>query len=160
MKGWPTPRHFPGTRTILLIALLLAPVIRADEAQERASIDHVIVALNNPEARGPLFTKDADCAVNFDRLLDLHIRSDWSPIAAGIDEPWRAMTVPRIVSGPIRFRSSRVAVVEGASTIGGAVTFKPSVPLIFVLRKQGGQWRIQSVHLGTEEQAAPAHPRL
>jgi hypothetical protein len=69
-------------------------------------------------------------------------------------ETWRVMTVPRIVSDSIRFITPDVALVDGASTIRGAVTMAQSVPLLFVLKKDGGEWRIHAVRRLAE--SAPA----
>jgi hypothetical protein len=120
----------------------------ADETQDRTAIDRVIVALNDPVQRGALFVKDADSGVDFDHLVDLHRR--YSPSAGppiGMNEPWTVMTVPRVVSGKIRFITPDVAIVDGASTVEGAVTLARTVPLLFVMKKERTIWRISVVRV-------------
>ena len=122
---------------------LLAFTLWADEAQDRTAIDRIIVALNDPAERAGLFANGADSTVDFDQLLELHRKPRPRCITTiGFDETWTVLTVPRVVSGSIRFVSPEVAIVEGASVIRGAVTFVPRVPLLFVMKKEGGQWRI------------------
>ena len=84
--------------------------------------------------------------MNFDRLIDLHLMSSGSVGGGvGIDEPWRVLTVPRVVSGTIRFITPEVAIVDGANLIRGAVTLAETVPLLFVLKKERTDWRISVV---------------
>jgi hypothetical protein len=56
-------------------------------------------------------------------------------VLIGMNEPWTGLTVPRVVSGGIRFITPSVAIVDGASIIRGAVMLAPRVPLLFVLQK-------------------------
>ena len=144
LKGMPSSRHFLYMRAILCIPLLFAIPLSADEASDRAAIDKVIVALNDPAQRPALFTKDADRGVDFDDLVDLHRRPSRA-MTIGMDETWTQLTVPKIVSGKIRFVSPNVAMVDGASLVEGAVTLARRVPLLFVLKKDGGKWRISAV---------------
>jgi hypothetical protein len=127
---------------------LLAPLVAAlaaDVQTDRLAIEAAIAAVNDPELRPAAFTADAHSDVDFDRLIDLH----WKPaIVIGMDEPWRNLTVPRIVSGKIFLIAPGVAVADCASTIRGAVTLAERVPLLFVLKKIGKEWRIAEVRLG------------
>jgi hypothetical protein len=133
-------------KLILCFPLLCAFGLWADEAQNRAAIDKVIAALNDPAQRAGLFTKDVDSNVDFDRLVDLHKKNSLSPgVLIGTDETWTEMTIPRVVSGSIRFITPDVAIVHGASTIRGAVTLASSVSLLFVMKKEGREWRICAV---------------
>ena len=68
-------------------------------------------------------------------------------IVIEMNEPWTELTIPRVVSGSIRFITPSVAIVDGASTIRGAVTLAPSVPLLFVMKKDGAGWRISAVRV-------------
>jgi hypothetical protein len=72
-----------------------------------------------------------------------------------MNEPWTELTVPRVVSGRIRFITADVAIVDGASTIRGAVTLTPSVPLLFVMKKSGVEWRITTVRVLTPHATEP-----
>jgi hypothetical protein len=128
LKGTLATRHFCVVKLILCFPLLCAFGLWADEAQNRAAIDKVIAALNDPAQRAGLFTKDVDSNVDFDRLVDLHKKNSLSPgVLIGTDETWTEMTIPRVVSGSIRFITPDVAIVHGASTIRGAVTLASSV---------------------------------
>jgi hypothetical protein len=143
-------RHFTGMKVILCFPLFFAFGLLADEAQDRAVIQKVIAALNDPAHRSEMFTKDADSDVDFDRLVDLHSAHLCpDPILGGaivgLNEPWTQMTTPHVVTSRIRFITGDVAIVDGSSTIEGAVTLSRSVPLLFVLKKEGPVWRISAV---------------
>ena len=121
-------------------------MLKANEVTDRAAIDAVIDAVNNPLQRSRLFTKDLDSTVSFDSLINLHLDSSARvPVPVGTPEPWRNLTEPRIVTGAIRFITPDVAMVDGASIVRGAVTFADTVPLLFVLKKEQAGWRISAV---------------
>lgn len=151
-------RHFRGMKALLSFPLFFAAGLWADEAQDRTAIDKAIAALNDPVQRAALFTKDADSGVNFDRLIDLHT-ANTSRMVIGMNEPWTQMTAPRVVSGSIRFITPDVATVDGASTIEGAVTLARSVPLLFVMKKEGAGWRISMVRVLATRTDAKAQTR-
>lgn len=133
-------------RVVVCLAALFATVVKADEVTDRAAIQAVIEAVNNPSQRPRLFAKDVDSTVNFDRLIDLHLTSPArAGIPVGTPEPTRILTEPHIVSGAIRFMTPDVAIADGASVVHGAVTFADTVPLLFVLKKERGEWRIHMV---------------
>ena len=157
MKGFSTTQHFYRMKPILLLPLLAACAAQADPAEDRAAIDKLILALNEPAHRVEFFTKDAHSSVDFDRLIDLHSRRAGSmPDVFGMEESWTVLTVPRVVSGPIHFLGRKAATVDGASTIDGAVTLARRVPLVFLVKKQHGEWRIAAVHVGTAPTTTPA----
>ena len=131
-------------KTIVCLALLFGAVVWADEAIDRAAIDKVIVGLNDAGHRAELFTKGADCKVDFDRLVELHRKPGGM---VGMDETWTQMTVPVVVSGKIRFVKGDVAMVEGASVVEGAVTMARRVPLLLVMKKEGGKWRVDAARV-------------
>ena len=137
---------------IVCLAALFATMLKADEVTDRAAIDAVIEAVNNPLQRTRLFTKNLDSTVNFDSLINMHLDSPTRvfvpfgmPGPVGMPEPWRILTEPHIVSGAIRFITPGVAMVDGASIVRGAVTFADTVPLMFVLKKEQAGWRINAV---------------
>jgi len=139
-------RHFCGVKLSVCFSLFCAVGLWADETQDRAAIDRVIAALNDPVQRAGLLTSDVDSGVDFDRLIDLHRKDTLSVgVVIGINETWTELTVPRAVSGRIRFITPSVAMVDGASTIRGAVTLAPRVPLLFVMKKAETGWRISAV---------------
>jgi hypothetical protein len=152
---------------LILFSLFCAVGLWADESQDRAAIDEVIAALNDPVQRVRLLTQDVDSGVDFDRLVDLHRNmmrycqedSLSLGVLVGRNEPWTELTVPRVVSGRIRFITPTVAIVDGASTIRGAVILAPSVPLLFVMKKDGAVWRINAVRVLTDHATMRPQPR-
>jgi hypothetical protein len=133
-------------RVILCAVVILAAIGRADEAKDRIAVNEIIEAINDPVQRPTLFTKEADSTVNFDTLIDLHLRSRNVGVGGvGIDETWRVLTVPRVASGTLRFITPEVAIVDGVSVIRGAVTLVETVPLLFILKKEQTVWRICAV---------------
>jgi len=147
-------------KLILCFSLFCAVGLWADETQDRAAIEEVIAALNDPVRRVGLLTRDVDSGVDFDRLVDLHKKDSlFVGVVIGMNEPWTELTVPRVVSGSIRFITPSVAIVDGASTIRGAVTLAPSVPLLFVMKKDGAGWRISAVQVLTDHAIMLPQPR-
>jgi hypothetical protein len=135
-------------RALFCLPLFCATALWADETQDRASIEKVIAALNDPGHSAALFTRDANSDVDFDRLIDLHRLDSFLPYRPiGMNEPWTELTAPRVVSGAIRFVTADVATVDGASTITGAVTLAPNVPLLFVMKREDAKWKISSVRV-------------
>jgi hypothetical protein len=133
-------------QAIFSLPLFLAAGLMADEAADRAAIDRAVAALNDPVQRPGALASDAESDVDFDWLIGLHeVCCRYPGVTIGMNEPWREMTVPRIVSDRIRFLTTSVAIVDGASTIRGAVTLAERVPLLFVLRKEGAEWRVAAV---------------
>ena len=126
-----------------VLPLLFASGLVADEAADRAAIDAAIAAVNDPVRRPAVLASDIDSDVDLDRLIDLHLpRCPGPPFLIGMNEPWRELTTPQVVSGRVRLLTPDVAIVDGASTIRGAVTLAGRVPLLFVLKREGTEWRI------------------
>jgi len=107
--------------------------VRADEPADRAAIDKVIATLNGPDAR-KAFTHNVDFR-DFDRLAQMH------------DEPWSETTAPRIVSQRIRFITPDVALVDAANTQYGSVVMVRRVPVVLVMKREAGEWRIAAVRV-------------
>ena len=132
-------------KLVLPLSFLFVTCVWADEAGDRVAIEKAITALNgfvsDPRARprSGLFTSDAD-GVDFDRLVSIH-RS----LLDDSKEPWSEVRPPRIISKAIRFLSPDVAVVDGADAQPGS--FIRSIPLLFVMKKQGTDWRITTLRL-------------
>jgi hypothetical protein len=138
----------PCMKAMLCLPLLFAAGLWADEAQDRAAIGHVIDSLNDPAQRDRAFAADADSPLDFDLLIRLHRRTPClACVAIGMDEPWTVLTVPRVVCDNIRFIAPDVALVDGASIIPGAISLLPRVPLVFVLKKSGAEWKISAVRV-------------
>jgi len=139
-------------KPFLCLLLPLTAGMAADYQVDRIAIERAVASVNDPELRFAAFTADAHSDVDFDRLIDLH----WKPgLVIGMDEPWRELTVPKIVSGRIFLVTPDLAIVDCASTIRGAVTLKERVPLLFVLKRVELSWRIAAV----QGPAAPASAR-
>jgi len=141
--------------------LLLLAASPADDPAERRAIDNVIAALNDPRQRAGAFSRDAEPGVDPDRLVELHSPAagaadprPWRSVI-GIDETWIELTTPRIVPGRILLLTPKAAMVDGASTVDGAMWLRRRVPLRFVLRKEDGVWRIVSMRLVAEEVVYP-----
>jgi hypothetical protein len=135
-------------KLVLPLSFLFATSVWADEGTDRVAIEKAITALNgfvsDPGARlrSGLFTSDAD-GVDFDRLVNIH-RS----LLDDSKEPWSEVRPPRIISKAIRFLTPDVAVVDGADAQSGS--FMRSIPLLFVMKKQGMNWRIATLRLLVE----------
>lgn len=154
LKGNPLTRHSRHMK--VLLSLFLAVGLWADEAQDRAAIEKVIAAVNDPMQRPGLFTEGADSGVDFTRLIDLHARKASCPgDVIGMNETWAAMTVPQVGSGKVRFITPDVAIADGASIVHGAVSQIESVPLLFAMKRVGVGWRIDAVRVS----GAVARPR-
>jgi len=135
-------------KVLLCFPLFFAVGLWADETQDRAVINRVIVAVNDPMQRPGLFTQGADSGLDFSRLIDLHVRRPSCPgVVIGINETWTEMSVPQVVSGNIRFITPDVAMVDRASTIHGAVSLIEIVPILFVMKREGAGWRIDAVRV-------------
>ncbi|MGA2574838.1 MAG: hypothetical protein ABSH24_02325 [Bryobacteraceae bacterium] len=143
-------------KLILCLSLFCAVGLWADEAQDRAAIDKAIAALNDPVRRAGVLTQDVDSGVDFDRLVDLHRNKRLClGVVIGMNEPWTALTAPQVVSGSIRFITPYVAIVDGASVIRGAATLDRRVPLLFVMKKAGAEWRISAIRVLTNHGLCP-----
>ena len=134
-------------KLILCISLLFSVSLWADEAADRVAIGQVIGALNEPhrgaQAKRPstLLTSDADPA-ELDRLSDLQRR-----MRQISDGPWSEVTAPRITAKCIRFVTPDVGLVETVIAQYGSISGSRE-PLLFVMRRQGTEWRIASLRLG------------
>ena len=168
-------RHWAGMKSVLCLPLLLASYASADEGADRLSIDRAIAALNELPQRPALFTGDAFS--EFDRLPNTKtgafrvLGSQEDPASlAPIDhpmvvishEPWGEATItfpgasshpavemlnPRIASAVSRFITSDVALTEGTWTYKNDGGTTQTVPLLFVMKKEGDSWKIASLRV-------------
>jgi hypothetical protein len=161
-------------RAILCVALLFGSYAYADEAADRIAIERTIAALNDLPQRTALFAQDADASSELARLPkvrpSLRIlgpaadaeppRTD-QPTVTISKEPWGEATInfpgtvllpplnlvsPRIGSGAIRFITSNVALADGAWIYDDGVVMR-SVPLLFVMKREGENWKIASLRV-------------
>jgi hypothetical protein len=133
-------------KMIICISLVFAALGWADEGTDRAAIGGVIGALNanqtgaDQERIARLFTTDADNEL--DRLANLDRR-----LLQPSDKPWSEVTTPRIVIQSIRFITAGVALVDAANTQYGSTIVVRRAPVLFVMKKQAGDWRIASLRV-------------
>jgi len=170
-------RHYASVKAILYLPLFFAAYASADEAADRMAIGRAIAAVNEVPQRPALFTEDADASSELERLwkvkpLRFRIlgpsgdpasspRVD-RPTVTISHEPWGEATInfpgmeslpaleilnPRIASRTIRFITPGVALADGACTYedGGATT--QTTPLLFVMKKEGDNWKIASLRV-------------
>jgi hypothetical protein len=163
-------------KALLWLPLLAGACAWADEAADRAAISRVIGALNETPQRAELFTADADGRSVPDQLrgkrLLYRVRwpagnpmpsspSDhptvtishevWGEAAInfpGVDSiTFEEMVNPRIVSGAMRFITPDVALANGACRYNGDSAATQSTPLLFVMKREGGDWKIASLRV-------------
>jgi hypothetical protein len=132
-------------RTSVAFVLLVAiSVLLASEPADRADIEHLIGALNDPHAtdldRANLFTTDSQNELG--RLADVDRR-----MVHGAGEPWSEVTTPRFVIQSIRFITADVAVVDAENTQYGSVVLAVKVPVLFVVKRETGGWRIAAMRI-------------
>jgi hypothetical protein len=134
-------------RKLLWLPLLLGVSLWGEETADRAQIASVIDALNQtPLNRAPelarLFTADFDGSSALAEVLHSAATITIS------HEPWGEATWgftgprPRISSAAVRFVTPEVALVDGT-----AARPDDSMPLLFILKKEGGSWKIASIRL-------------
>jgi hypothetical protein len=131
-------------KSILVLCLCFAAFARTEEASDRAAIERVIAALNDPQTPpATLFTSDADSAAELARLSGIS-----RAMAGASRQPWSEVTPPRIVSRSIRFITAEAALADAAETQYGSVILARSVPLLLVMKKEGNTWRIAALRVG------------
>lgn len=132
--------------------LLLVAFAHADEVSDRASIDSTIAALNKAQSENEwrdLFT--ADGIREFDRLPAL-AREPWSEDP----RPWPEVSRPGFIVRTVRFVSPETALVDAVSSQFGSTIVVRRTPILFVMQKEEGVWKIASVRLV----AQPLNPPL
>lgn len=152
---------------VLPILLFGSVFARGDEAVERAAIGKAISALNERTWRSATITSDPMALAEFNKLLEgrkveYHIRPGVGrpTVAINHDRPWGEAEIhlpgnsielknPRVVSGFVNFISEDVAVVD-ASLVERSGDTRRSTPLVFVVRKAGGDWKIAALRVVAE----------
>jgi hypothetical protein len=125
------------------LGLLIATSAWADVAEDRAAIIRTIAALNGPSRHLEVFTTDANAAAELDRLRQPTVKISHEPWGEA-EILWNAVVInQRIASGGIRFLSADVALVEGKLTDQENNT----KPLLFVMKKDDGKWKIASLRV-------------
>ncbi|SRR5258708_3477439 len=133
-------------KLISCIFLVFAALAHADEAADRSAIERVIRYLNDSQTASSkkqisiLFIADADS--DLDRLTELNGR--WLQLSS---EPWSEMTSPRLTIHSIRFVTPEVALVNTASVQYGSNIPVRRIPVLFVMKKEGAEWRIAALRV-------------
>ena len=132
-------------KSIMLAFVLCASgFFAADEAADRAAIEKRIAGLNVLSARSDSFTTDFEDWADMLRLWQTG--PDGEPSVVISKEPWGEATItwpgmgriaPVIVVKKIRFVTPEVALVDAEG----------KVPALFVLRKEGTDWKIASLRI-------------
>ena len=133
-------------KLIVCTFLASAAMACADEAADRSAIERVIRVLSdrqtvsNNKQTSTVFTSDPDS--DLDRLTALNGR--WLQLSS---EPWSEMTTPRLTIHSIRFVTSDVALVNTASVQYGSNIPVRRIPVLFVMKKEGTEWRIAALRV-------------
>jgi hypothetical protein len=157
-------------KAILCLPLFFAFYAVADEAADRVAIDHTITALNeSPQPGRALFTEDTFSELySLPDVKPVNLR----PLAPSGDqaghptvtishEVWGEATInlpgipvippveflnPRIGCDSIRFITPDVALADGNWTYKNGPETQTK-PLLFVMKKEGDDWKIASLRL-------------
>jgi len=133
-------------KAIVWVSLVFTALAGADEAADRSAIERVIRVLSDRQIVSSkkqvstLFTLDADS--DLDRLTELNAR--WLQLSS---EPWSEMTTPRFAIHSIRFVTPDVALVNAANAQYGSTIPVRRIPVLFVMKKEGTDWRIASLRV-------------
>ena len=102
-----------------VLLLLAAPWMwAASEVKDRAAIDKVIASLNDPK------------------------------VQADKGEIWSEKSHPMIVVRSVQFLSSKAARVDAERVQYGSVTLRNGVPVVILLEKKHGAWKVASLRDG------------
>jgi len=72
------------------------------------------------------------------------LNTQWLQLSS---EPWSEMTSPRLTIRSIRFVTPDVALVNAASVQYGSNIPVRRIPVLFVLKKEGKDWRIAALRV-------------
>ncbi len=135
---------------VCFASLLLASIAWADGTSDRAAIESVISRLN--DAVTPVSTLlAADTADDPAPLVELVRRNR---LSAANRQPLSEVTVPKIVVHSVRFITPEVALVDASNGQYGS-TLVWSVPILFVLKRQGDDWRIAAYRISPTSPPVP-----
>jgi len=128
----------------------------ASEAEDRVAMERAIESLNVPKRVYPAVA-NPQAAFELDRLKRSHPgtmrilgpdSSAPSPAVVVSHEPWgeAQVNLSKLADPPVVFVTPDVALVNGSCRFegpAGAVT--ETVPLVFVMKKENGEWKIASI---------------
>jgi hypothetical protein len=148
---------------VLPLVLLGWTLAWGDEAVDRTAIAETIASLNRPAAQALLFTSDSDARTELNKLWSgkkptyVVRQNAGQPKVVISSEPWGEAQIvfpvpvveatnPRFVGGAVRFLSDDVALAEG-SLVERTGEERQSTPLLFILKREGADWRIASMRV-------------
>jgi hypothetical protein len=124
-------------------SLFTATLALADEGSERKAVEAVISALNgHGKQTAGLFTGG-----NSDNPAELAGISALDGMLAESQRPLSEVSAPKLAVRSIRFISPEVAMVDAEKVQFGSMILRRSIPMLFVMRKEGPDWRIASVRV-------------
>ena len=123
-------------RAICCIFPILAACAWAGAASDHEAIRKAIAIFNNPRERASVLARDADIA--------------------GL-EGFAGQEVSQVFfeAKVIRFVTPDVAFVDAVASQFGSVILKRSRPAVFVLKREGGVWRISVMRITGREPSVP-----
>ena len=110
-------------KNLASLVLLLCNVVLADEADDLAAIGKVIASLNDGKSHPEL-------------------RCDLAP-AGTMSET----SPPHISIRAVQFITPDVALVDAENTQYGSVVMVRRVPIVFVIKRDGAEWKIAATRL-------------
>ena len=140
----------------LLLFVFIISSMRADVAADRAAVEAVARAVFDRAASGndtsALFAADADS--EYDRLVEIDHR-----LTQRSKEPMSEVSEPHVVIGAIKLITPDVALVNAANNRYGSLVLRIQIPVLFVMRREGAEWRIVSLRVLMDSNQASANPK-
>ena len=151
-------------RRVLWMLALGAVCLSGEESGDREAVRRAIEGLNERNWRAAVITSDPTAIAQFERLLrgrtlSYRIRPETGrPVLVArphglagrtsvtLRAPSIELSNPRVVVGAVRFVSEDVATAD-ASLVEQSGTVKRSTPLLFVMKKDAGVWKIAELKL-------------
>lgn len=116
-------------KALWIVTLYLAANAWSDEADDRAAIRKTVTTFNDTHLRSSVLAHDADLG-DLSRYRGL----DVSQVYFEVKE--------------VRLIAAEVAVADATGSQFGSLVAKRSVPAVFVLKREGGEWRVVLLRMG------------
>ncbi|HWB84345.1 MAG TPA: hypothetical protein VG675_09415 [Bryobacteraceae bacterium] len=129
---------------VLCLFLFISAAASADDAVDRAAIEHLIGALNNltakpsVEALPALFTADVNRAP-----ANCFLAGHWRLVQVA-RHPWSEVSTPRLETLGVEILAPGLALVDAINRQIGVSARR--IPVLFVMKREGADWRIASIH--------------
>jgi hypothetical protein len=114
-------------KPVLCLALAAAAFAWGDEASDRAAIQNAIKQFNDPQTRASVLAPGAD-------IPDLSGR------------PWDQRSRLYFTFKDVRFITPDVAMADATASQYGSLMLR-NEPVVFILKREGGEWKIDSLRL-------------